>query len=320
MPPGGDSREASEVADIILGQLQKWPNVAKIILGDYNACIDPSLDRVTIRNGTFLRKEQTRPESALVRKLHDDWNWSCPWREQFPFDQGYSYAQSMHNDIRKSRIDYALVSPNARESILEVGYEEDAQIFESDHCCFFLSFLSPIRSIKAGKISKKHHLPLELDWGKYQLRIAQEIEKWSKDTPVSFVEAETLIAKLETTIKNIAEGLRPKPKGAGKQAKTYLPIELQAVKFLRKKRRSANLPDIMPQLVKKYVSISKIFPDNISSLDEIQMLIKALQKTLKERLHAERIERVKGKIAARINNFKGSIKQCLRNILGTRED
>ena len=80
----GDAEETAVILEISKTQLKKWRRIPIILLGDFNACIYPALDRSLIRRGVALASSEHRPDSIIVRKLVEAWGWKCPWRDYFP--------------------------------------------------------------------------------------------------------------------------------------------------------------------------------------------------------------------------------------------
>lgn len=291
-------------------------------MGDFNACLNPSIDRLTIRNNDEISRSSTTPESSLVRFLTRQWGWKLPWRELFPMKRIFSFKQRMNNEVRYSRLDYILISPNANFQLFDIEYETDFSIFESDHNAIFTKIALPTPYYEIPTQEKLNYLPKKVNWEKFKnmmeksplLNIRHGIGTW---TP-PFNEACMIQAQLEEEIKNCARLLAPKPRGSSRQAKNFLPVELQAVKLILKAKRSRELHSLIPRLTRKFKTLIKYFPGIIKSEKDIKNLIHLLRRVCEERLKKQHFEKMKEYIKSRLENFRGNLKYNLNSILDKR--
>ncbi|CAG8815606.1 1015_t:CDS:1, partial [Dentiscutata erythropus] len=190
-------------------------NWISIILGDWNATPDPSIDR-------FPTKTKTSPESNLLQSII--WSgYTDTYRYINEKKKEFTYYQIFNDEIRsKSRIDSIWIHQSYEELITGADIDNTTLIAHSDHCCARVSLnVSKFCDGKSYKKYKKMNYRTPKLWN---LKMADH-ENWEKfvqqteDTWKEYLQAtqelesvEDIWLKLKSTIIETGNKTLPKAK------------------------------------------------------------------------------------------------------------
>lgn len=69
LPTGGEGEETKRIKFQLFQQMRKWGKKPTIIMGDFNACLNPSIDSRLTREGREIPKYKTQPEPSILKEL-----------------------------------------------------------------------------------------------------------------------------------------------------------------------------------------------------------------------------------------------------------
>jgi exonuclease III/ribonuclease HI len=112
-----------------------------LLIGDFNACPNPSRDRISSREGSY-RERRERPESPLLETLAAE-EMVDLWRHRFPDAEAFTWVSPnlggrRGDRVPRARLDQAWSTPTLSPLVTGVGIGEAGWPVSSDHAAILV--------------------------------------------------------------------------------------------------------------------------------------------------------------------------------------
>jgi hypothetical protein len=200
LPAGNSVEENNEVKECntkIINILNNIPYSSSIIIGgDWNATMNPSIDRIHIsEEGITTHPTTTQPESPILKNITGSYS-KFQLVDIFRLTHGevkqYSHTQATHsNSTTSSRIDFFLVSPNLIHRTIHTGIQDQDIDIKLHHSITTLELQMPIDK---ATIQYGHNRNITTRKTNFKEATEVQLNKYN-----AYIETDSKLHKLMTT-------------------------------------------------------------------------------------------------------------------------